>query len=281
MKNLKTPLGIFGIAYLVYGLVMNYRMFTEKMWPSYLFFISMGIGIIFLAINKSTKRIPNFRFWQILIGILPVTLFYVYTKVLNNNDPTQTEITQNTSYKSGNLNNGDIIFQTSKSSQSKAIQLATESKYSHMGIIYKNGEKYFVYEAMQPVKLTPLKEWINRGKNGHYVVKRLKNSENILTDSVVKEMKIYGEKFKGKSYDLYFEWSDDKIYCSELVWKIYKGVANIEIGKLERLSDFDLSHKIVQSKMKERYGANIPMNEKVISPAEMFDSDKLITIEEK
>jgi hypothetical protein len=33
--------------------------------------------------------------------------------------------------------------------------------------------------------------------------------------------------------------------------------------------------------MKERYGANIPMNEKVISPAEMFDSDKLITIEEK
>lgn len=199
MKNLKTPLGIFGIAYLIYGLVMNYRMFTEKMWPTYLFFISMGIGIIFLAINKSTKRLPNFRFWQILIGILPVTLFYVYTKVLNNNYPTQTEITQNTSYKNGNLNNGDIIFQTSKSSQSKAIQLATESKYSHMGIIYKNGDKYFVYEAVQPVKLTPLKEWINRGKNRHYVVKRLKNSENILTDSVVKEMKIYGEKFKGKS----------------------------------------------------------------------------------
>ena len=33
------------------------------------------------------------------------------------------------------IKNGDIIFQTSKSSQSKAIQLATNSKYSHMGII--------------------------------------------------------------------------------------------------------------------------------------------------
>ncbi|MBL4670033.1 MAG: hypothetical protein JKY30_12325 [Flavobacteriales bacterium] len=36
-----------------------------------------------------------------------------------------------------NIQNGDIIFQISKSSQSKAIQLATNSKYSHMGIIYK------------------------------------------------------------------------------------------------------------------------------------------------
>jgi uncharacterized protein YycO len=179
------------------------------------------------------------------------------------------------------IKNGDIIFQTSKSSQSKAIQLATNSKYSHMGIIYENDEKYYVYEAVQPVKLTPLEEWINRGENGHYVIKRIKNSEIILTNRVINEMKIYGEKFKGKSYDLYFEWSDDKIYCSELVWKIYKEVANIEIGKLELLSDFDLSNEIVRNKMKERYGENIPMNEKVISPAEMFDSDKLIIIEEK
>ena len=158
------------------------------------------------------------------------------------------------------IQNGDIIFQTSKSSKSKAVQLATNSKYSHMGIIYENDGEYFVYEAVQPVKLTPLQKWINRGKNGHYVVKRLANAESILTDDVMAEMKIYGERFKGKSYDKYFEWSDDKIYCSELVWKIYKEVVNIEIGKLERLSDFDLTDKIVQSKMKERYGDNIPMD---------------------
>jgi hypothetical protein len=177
--------------------------------------------------------------------------------------------------------NGDIIFQTSKSRQSKAIQLATNSKYSHMGIIYENGGKYFVYEAVQPVKLTPLKEWMNRGENGHYVIKRLKNAENILTNEILNKMKLYGDQLKGKSYDIYFEWSDDKIYCSELVWKIYKEAANIEIGKLEQLSDFDLSDKIVQSIMKERYGENIPMDEKVISPAEMFNSDKLETVEEK
>jgi len=178
------------------------------------------------------------------------------------------------------IQNGDIIFQTSKSSQSKAIQLATNSKYSHMGIIYEIDGQLFVYEAVQPVKLTLLNEWINRGENGHYVIKRIENSDEILTQETLTKMKQVGEKFKGKNYDLYFEWSDDKIYCSELVWKIYKEGADIEIGELEELSSFDLKNKIVQQKMKERYGENIPMDEKVISPAEMFNSDKLIIIKE-
>jgi hypothetical protein len=34
--------------------------------------------------------------------------------------------------------NGDLIFQISTSGQSKAIQLATHSKYSHCGILYQN-----------------------------------------------------------------------------------------------------------------------------------------------
>ena len=173
------------------------------------------------------------------------------------------------------IQNGDIIFQTSKSSQSKAIQLATNSKYSHMGIIYKIDGQLLVYEAVQPVKLTLLNDWINRGENGHYIIKRLVNSNKILTQAILTKMKQVGDKYKGKNYDLYFEWSDDKIYCSELVWKIYKEGAGIEIGELEKLSDFDLKNKIVQQKMKERYGENIPMDEKVISPAEMFNSDKL------
>ena len=95
---------------------------------------------------------------------------------------------------------------------------------------------------------------------------------------MLSKMKKIGEKYRGKSYDIYFEWSDDKIYCSELVWKIYKEAANVEIGELEKLSDFDLNHKIVKAKMKERYGSHIPMNEKVISPAAMFASDKLILV---
>jgi len=174
--------------------------------------------------------------------------------------------------------NGDIIFQTSKSSQSKAIQIATKSKYSHMGIVYNVDNKIYIYEAVQPVKLTPLTEWINRGENSHYVVKRLINSKNILTFENLIKMRDIGDRFIGKNYDLYFEWSDKRIYCSELVWKIYKEALGLEIGKLETLKDFDLTNNIVQSKMIERYGDNIPLNELVISPASMFNSDKLETV---
>ena len=50
------------------------------------------------------------------------------------------------------IKNGDIIFQTSLSAQSKAIQLATKSKYSHCGLIFKEKNTYYVFEAIQPVK---------------------------------------------------------------------------------------------------------------------------------
>ena len=180
-----------------------------------------------------------------------------------------------------NLQNGDLIFHTSRSNQSQAIQIATNSKYSHMGLLYKKGNDFFVYEAIQPVKFTKLNTWINRGKNGKYVVKRLKNSDEILTKEGLKKMKLEGEKYLGKDYDLQFKWSNEEIYCSELVWKIYKEAFNIEIGKLERISDFNLSDRVVQSKIKERYGNNVPENELVITPDRMFNDTKLITVKEK
>ncbi|MDI9879215.1 YiiX family permuted papain-like enzyme [Flectobacillus longus] len=175
--------------------------------------------------------------------------------------------------------NGDIIFQISLSAQSKAIQLATQSQYSHCGIIYQKGNEYFVFEAVQPVKLTPLKEWIARGENHHYVIKRLKNAQSILSPKVLVSMQKEGEKLRGKKYDIYFGWDDQRIYCSELIWKIYKRGANIEIGKLQRLKDFDLDNEVVREKLKERYGKTIPLNEKVISPASIFDDSQLIEVE--
>ena len=176
------------------------------------------------------------------------------------------------------LQNGDIIFQTSLSNQSQAIQLATHSKYSHMGILYENDGAWFVYEAVQPVKMTPLQAWIDRGGDGHYVVKRLKNADEVLTRETLSKMKQVGERFMGKPYDIHFEWSDEKIYCSELVWKIYREAAGVEIGKLERLATFDLSSKAVKQKMQERYGNDIPMDELVITPAAMFNAGNLITV---
>jgi len=174
--------------------------------------------------------------------------------------------------------NGDIIFQTSRSSQSTAIQLATHSEWSHIGIVYIQDGKPYVFEAIQPVVLTPLQKWINRGKDKHFVVKRLRDSEHILSNYVLARMQETGQEFIGKNYDPYFGWSDDRIYCSELVWKVYERGAGIKLSKLSRMQDFDFTSPIVKAKLRERYGKHLPRNETVVSPQDIYDSKKLIAV---
>jgi hypothetical protein len=174
--------------------------------------------------------------------------------------------------------NGDIIFQTSESAQCEAVRIATNSKFSHCGIIFIEDNKAYVYEAVQPVKKTLLREWIKHGKDDKYVVKRLKNHDIKLSKEVLTKMIKDGKNYINKDYDLYFEWSDDRIYCSELVWKIYEKGAGIELCDLKKLKDFNLNHPLVQEIMKQRFGNDIPLDEKVVAPSQLYESDLLETI---
>lgn len=177
------------------------------------------------------------------------------------------------------MKDGDIIFHKSLSSQSEAIALATHSEYTHCGIVYKIENNYFIYEAIEPVRMTPLIEWMGRGKGGAFVVKRLKDAEQVLTAEKLQRLKEVGDRFKGRHYDIHFEWTDEKMYCSELIWKVYKEATGLEIGKLQKLRDFDFSSDLVKQKMKERYGKKIPLDEFVISPSSIFNSELLINVQ--
>jgi len=173
---------------------------------------------------------------------------------------------------------GDILFQISTSGQGKAIQLATNSPYSHCGILFREHNEWMVFEGVQPVKKTKLSDWINRGEGHHYVSKRHKDAASLLTKAVKEKMKEEAKKLVGKNYDLTFEWNDDRIYCSELVYKIYQRGAGIEVGKLQKLREFDLSNPIVKAKLVERYGTKIPLDEPVISPGAIFSDTNLVEI---
>ena len=210
---------------------------------------------------------------SIFVGLYAKRNFYDQKYRLDNAKAEVKQLSDNDEIK-----NGDLIFQTSLSSQSKAIQVATKSKYSHCGLVYKEGNEVYVFEAVQPVKRTSLEKWIAQGQDGKYVIKRLKKADQVLTPATLKKMKQIGTYFIGKNYDLAFEWSDNKIYCSELIWKIYQRATGLEIGKLEKLSNFDLTNDVVKKKMKERYGSKIPMDEIVISPGAIFDSELLMTV---
>jgi hypothetical protein len=150
-----------------------------------------------------------------------------------------------------------------------------------MGIVFLRNGSPHVYEAIKTVQYTPFRKWVDRGEGGHYVVKRLREADRILTSQAVKRLRQASAKFQGKPYDSYFEWSDKRIYCSELVWKIYDRGIGIRVGRLQKIRDLDLSYPIVKTKIKERYGNKVPMDETVISPGKMFTSDLLVTVTQK
>lgn len=176
------------------------------------------------------------------------------------------------------MRDGDIIFHTSRSAQSTAIQRATRSRYSHMGMILHRDGTPFVFEAVSTVKFTPLAQWIARGDRGHYVVKRLGDADTRLDESGAARLRAYATALAGRPYDLTFEWSDTRIYCSELVWKAYERAVGVRLGETQQLGDFDLRDPVVAAKLRERYGTKVPLRETVISPQAMFDSPLLVTV---
>lgn len=173
---------------------------------------------------------------------------------------------------------GDIIFQTSRGELGRAIQIATASQYSHVGIIYVEDGEPYVFEAVEPVSSVPLQEWIERGKNNHYVIKRLKGADTVLTEKALRQMRHMRDSWSDRHYDIRFEWSDAKLYCSELVWKIYERSTGIRLGEPAPLYSYHLDDELVKHRLKLHYGKDVPMEHEMIAPQAIFDSPLLETV---
>ena len=178
------------------------------------------------------------------------------------------------------VQDGDIIFHTSRSAQSLAVQKATSSTYSHMGLILLRDGKPYVFESISTVQYTPLSSWIARGQDGRYVIKRLSDAGQRLTSASLTKLRNAAQEFEGRPYDLTFEWSDDRTYCSELVWKVYDRALGVQLAPTQKLREFNLSDPIVKAKMHERYGDKPPLDATVISPVAIFNAPSLVTVSE-
>ena len=175
--------------------------------------------------------------------------------------------------QTNNYQEGDIIFQTTSGPTGKAIQLATQSKFNHCGVLFLENNKWIVYEAVQPVRKTSLEDFNARGKG---TVRRLGNKT--LTKEDIDKLKTLFKTYQHKDYDEAFNWSDERIYCSELVYKLYNNALQIELCKTRKLSDFDLSNPLVKEKLNEKYSNKIPMNEPMVSPEDIYKSALLVDI---
>ena len=188
-----------------------------------------------------------------------------------------TELTGCSHRSSSPLKEGDLVFQTTHSKQSGAILLATHAKYGHVGLVLNVNGTLMVFEAVGPVKYTPIEDWISHGKGNMFAVRRLKDS-TLLFDGAIRRMEHEAAAMIGKPYDLAFDWSDDKMYCSEAVWKVFDRGAGIELCKPSPLKSFDLSSSMVQAVLKTRYGGQIPYDEPMVSPQQLYSSILLYTV---
>jgi uncharacterized protein YycO len=176
------------------------------------------------------------------------------------------------------LQTGDILFQQTRSGQGLAIQLATQSRYTHCGILLRINDQWQVLEAVQPVRYTPLAGWIARGDEKQVAVRRINPDSASLPDDINERLIKAGQPLLGKAYDIYFNWDDTRIYCSELVWKLYQQTTGIELCKLRPLSGYELNHPEIKKIMRQRYDNRIPLNEPMTAPADILNSTKLLPV---
>ena len=171
---------------------------------------------------------------------------------------------------------GDIIFHTSKTRLSFVTSVATKSQYTHVGMIIMRKNKPYVIEANGTIKINSLRKFTNRGIGKRFVVLRFKND---LNKKQKRKLTKEARKQIGKKYDSKFKWGDKKLYCSELVFKVYKKALGIELNKPEKIGDFYSSwNPIITKFAKRKYGKKLPLNEKIITPKRLYESELLTRV---
>ncbi|MFN0050938.1 MAG: YiiX/YebB-like N1pC/P60 family cysteine hydrolase [Planctomycetales bacterium] len=164
---------------------------------------------------------------------------------------------------------GDIVFQHLPSKLGSMIREVTDSPYSHCGMIAHRHSKPYVLEAIGPVRYLPLREWLKQGDRSQFAQMRLKE----VTDEQIAAAIRAAEKFLGRPYDIQYELDDEKIYCSELVYKGYLRGAGLEVGKQETLGE--LKWEPHEAFIRAITGGPLPLQRVMVTPAAVANSPDL------
>ena len=195
------------------------------------------------------------------------------------------------------LKSGDILFIRSNSgARADSIAAITKAPLTHCGIVIKEGRSTIVYEgAGKPGDYKDVEKWqkyesTKRGKrppvplHSIYVRRYAGSLEGKLADLARK-----GKELHDTPYDKAFAWNNreagsgkEYIYCSELIWKAFHDAVGVDLGAPHPLKDYlagtQEEKKRAEAAFKEHLGPNYNLEEKVISPVDVFMSDKLVAV---
>lgn len=147
---------------------------------------------------------------------------------------------------------GDIILQPLQCWTCHLIMAQEKSNFSHMGLVVKNGPEVLVAEALGSVKLTPLKDFLERSRGLNHSVIRFKDQNVVRYFSRYKNefLNFFQEHYEGLPYDPQFLWENrdetgqEKLYCSEMIAKILEKFLRIEMPIKKMKYDINRNHWI-------------------------------------
>lgn len=176
------------------------------------------------------------------------------------------------------IKSGDLVFVDDTSSNlSKAINDVTKkegnSNYTHVGICVLENNEVFVYHAdpQKNVVKEPLTTFLNDRKKATVHLYRMDEiSKNQLKNGFA-----IAEKMIGKSYDYAYRNDNDKIYCSELIYEMFK---QDTVFKMNPMTFKDIKTGEFHKNWIEHYqklGVEIPEGELGCNPNDMSKNRNL------
>ena len=166
---------------------------------------------------------------------------------------------------------GDVVFQSLPHGPVVwAIEGVTKSPYSHCGIVARKDSQWVVYEALGKVRVTPLKKFLYRGRGGGFVVYRLRDDHREHVPATIQCC----ENYLGRPYDIRYRLDDEKIYCSELIWKAYRDATNGQhLGDLRKFGE--MNWQPYETLIRQIEGGEVPVDREMITPVELARARQL------
>jgi hypothetical protein len=167
------------------------------------------------------------------------------------------------------LREGDILLQHFASKLGSVIADVSNSQYSHCGmVVYEHGKPH-VIEAIGPVRIVPVEDWLKQGHLNRFTQLRPRS----LSPAQISKVRGEAEKMLGQPYDIQYEWDDHKIYCSELIYKAFDRALGIEIGRKEKLGDLNWkSHPLFIAYLA---GGKLPLKRVMVTPESLVHCKQL------
>jgi len=169
---------------------------------------------------------------------------------------------------------GDLVFQSLPHGELvDAIEGISGSHYSHVGIVIRKGNDWYVREAIGVVGESRLADWEARGRYHHaFNVFRLRDDLQHFVPALVRQT----GTFLGKPYDYKFDMDDAHIYCSELIYKAMYDASGVRLGQLHKLGEL---HWQPYRRTIEKYeGGKPPLERAMITPLALSQAPELVEV---